>query len=195
MRKGARLNGTQSVFELSRSCLGSRNAGIKDSGTAHSWLTFRTQTVFLSTNKMKWISFLSLFLLSACSKSDLPPGYEIIHANTGWYLRTNGVALMKDGYQTREEALGQAWVWAGRATHQDGSHVKVDAVLSVSYRTNIVDPTTHFIVTNSSMTNFTLSFPGAQSITNYYRQVWISFDLSGFPFKGLVQEQPVVGVP
>lgn len=120
-----------------------------------------------------------LILLCSCSHSDLPPGYEIIHANTGWYLRTNGVALMKDGYATREEALGQAWSWAGRATHQDGSHVKVDATLSVSYRTNVV-----------ADTNITGAW-----FTNYYRQVWISFDLSGFPFKGLVQEQPVVGVP
>ncbi len=104
---------------------------------------------------------------------------EVVTMQDGWYLRSNGVFLKELRYATREEALGQAWSWAGRATHQDGSHVKVDATLSVSYRTNVV-----------ADTNITGAW-----FTNYYRQVWISFDLSGFPFKGLVQEQPVVGTP
>ncbi len=140
------------------------------------------------------IALISMVLAMLCScspKSDLPPGYEIIQSNTGWYLRTNGVSLMQQAYVTRDEAVGQAWTWAGRAKHQpEQGHFKVDAVLSVAFVTNMVKRTIpEYGELHSADGHWTTN--AYVEVQEIRRQVWIAFDLGNYPFKGLVQESVI----
>lgn len=123
-----------------------------------------------SIGHMKF-SILLLLILCSCSQSlNLPPGYEIMHMQDGWYLRVNGQSKMQTRYQSKEEAVGQAYLMFSRdkSMASDPSHVKVDATLSVQF------------TTNSPATN-----------GHIHRLVWVDFNIYGMPFRGLLSDNPI----
>jgi len=114
------------------------------------------------------LTLLCAGLLCGCApKTDLPPGYECMAMQDGYYLRSNGVALMKQRYATRDEAKGHAYLMASAPTDQN--HIKLDAVVDVSFATN--------------------------DDHQVHRFVWISFNVQGFPFRGLLSDQVVGETP
>ena len=138
---------------------------------------------------MRWA--LVMLALCGCGPGNpLPQGYEVMQMSDGWYLRTNGVALMNVRYASKGEAIGRAYLMASSPV--DGNRIKLDAVLEVEFKTNII-PAHIDVPAEDNVRPINLGAPLAQTPEHQeiHRFVWVSFNVYGMPFKGLLRDDVI----